>query len=509
MPFLAVIAPTFLFVILGFLAFVISAAKRANRATEAAWVEAGARMKLAYRPKKGVAGGRVLEGPLSGYSVRINTFAKSHGNGSSTFTLFTLRMQPLGLGLELSPQHFISSITNSLKGGQDLTVGDAEFDKKVLVRSRSPHLIKGFLTPHRRRVIGRFLTDTRRAKITDDEITYVQHGVVKTADGLRLGINKVVADALQDSGERTSLQEAAEEFRNSGAEPGKPQPIGLGRNLDTESTDEFLQQKAITSTMGAEPPPIPLTPLASREAAQRRPSDPPSFPSPKSADKSDLVDGSAPKVVPAKEPLATPSPAPVAPLRPSERPVWQAPIEPILDMGKHSAPASLFENPSAPARAVEPAAEAAALAEIPAQAPPRTEPVEAEPTSGSSPADYLSLRAELFETSRMNSQTKELFEVTYAGREVSWSGKLRRISTYSSDFVFKDSVGAKAIIELEGIPDGSFTKGVQAVVQLPTEAATEFGQSYDIAVAFTGKLHSCDGFLRDIFIEAGSLTATE
>jgi hypothetical protein len=498
MPFLAAIAPTFLIFIIAMAGFIITAVRKRSRAVEEAWQGAAQRMKLDYTPKRGMTGKRRLEGDYRGYSVRVNTFTQNNGNNSgSSYTRYTLFMPSLQLGMDLSQQHFLSRLTNTINGGQDLAVGDPDFDKAVIVKSAAPHATRGFLTPNRRLQIRKFLTDARRGRVTDDEITFIEAGVAKKAEALRLSADRLVslADILQLPSVADSVQTRQEGFRNEAQEPRS--------SREDQGDRASFEEAPSMPTMAIEPPQLPQ---ATGPKDVRDPDAALAFPW------QNEPEPEGPVETPAEEPIAvdfklliedpptasvepTPTiigfdeqvPRPITHLETSLQDTVEDEANPPFKMSQRVAPVSLSESPEEP----------------------EVQPEEAQVDSPDSAAgvDYIALRDALFETNLMSSQTKDYFDANYAGRVVKWSGKLRRISAYTSDFTFQGTVGSKAIVELEGIADGSFTKGVQAVVQLPTEVATELGNQYDIQVEFTGKLHSCDGFLRDIFIEAGSMTA--
>ena len=465
MPFL------FFIIMLGIGAALIAGAIRKSlNQTEEAWVGAASRLRLPYHKKKSLGGRRKLEGEYRGYHVKVNTFTNSSGNGNSTFTRYTLFMESLGLGLELTQQHFLSGLSNVFTGGQDLTVGDEDFDKAVIVQSTSPVAMQKFLTPNRRLQIRKFLTGNRRARITDDEISYIHNGVVNDEARIKGGLDVMVQIAQSFHGSTepaaTRTSRTMDDLRENLRTGTKPRP-----SMAEDMGPSVVAAQAAAAFLDREPLRRSVESLApeehsDREAFQRVAPEPAPV---------DAAEPRAPmdEIAP-PEPLADPEPAPA--------PEPLAPPEPVSE--------AAFEAPA------EPQAEAA------------PEVMEHSESSEPSPApdlvDYTSLRAELFESGIMSSESKDVFEKSFAGRSIEWSGKLRRISRFSSDFVF-EGAGAKAVVELEGVVDGSFTKGVQAIVQLPESAADEFGSAYDAPITFTGTLHSCDGFLRDILVTAGQM----
>ena len=447
-------------------ALIVGAIRKSLKQTEEAWNQAAVRLRLAYHKKKVLGGRRKLEGDYYGYHVKVNTFTKSHGgNNSSTYTCYTLFMESLGLGLELTQQHFLSGLSNAFTGGQDLTVGDADFDKAVIVQSTSPVAMQKFMTPNRRLQIRKFLTGNRRARITDDEISYIHNGVVNSEARLKAGLDTLVRLAQSfdsesrpaDTHDSRTIEEVREAIRED-AKPEPPMAKDMGADVvAAEAAAAFLGREPLLRTTLSPTPEEMRAYEASRRVA----------PEPEPASSSDE---------PMTDPAETAPPEPVAPVEPVASP------EPTAETTIEAPPEAQAADASEDAEHPEVGEAAAALDLV----------------------EYTSLRAELFESGMMSSESKDVFERSFAGRSVEWSGKLRRISRFSSDFVFEGS-GSKAVVELEGVADGSFTKGVQAIIQLPEAAADEFGSSYDVPITFTGILHSCDGFLRDILVTAGEI----
>ena len=110
----------------------------------------------------------------------------------------------------------------------------------------------------------------------------------------------------------------------------------------------------------------------------------------------------------------------------------------------------------------------------------------------------------------MSTEVSRFFEETYAGRNVQWSGKLYRVDRYYSDLVFKGDPGIKASFEIHDLDGGGFGgRMVQAVVQLPEQAAEELQAASGKAFSISGELVACDSFLRQIYLARGSATPEE
>jgi hypothetical protein len=170
-----------------------------------------------------------------------------------------------------------------------------------------------------------------------------------------------------------------------------------------------------------------------------------------------------------------PAAAPVEPA-PAENPELGAASDPIAEPG----PAATEAAPEPPP-AIEPrpaATDAGAVA------------------AGPAPAEVCE---ELFAPGSMSVGATRRFEKLYQGRRVRWSGELVRASAYRIDITFPDGPGTKATFRLP-LPGGPAARPVQAVVQLPPEAAGELRTRIGQVVAFEGRLAGCDALLRSFRI---------
>jgi hypothetical protein len=458
MPFLAAISPALLFFLFGgIILFVVTSAAKHNKAVNEAWKSAGTRLGLRYTQ---VSRKRKLEGTYRGFTVRVNTFTQNSGNSSQTFTRFRISYPSLGLGLELKHQHFFATLGRALTGGKDIVVGDQEFDDTVIVEGHSASNVIEFLTPDRRRAIMALIASKRRGQIQDNEASFVEKGTSKDTQAIQRGLDRLVvlAMALTEADEAHAHATAAPKVHYR--KPPAPQPV--------------------------EPPDPELAALAASLEKKL------GFP----------ADGLTPEPIVQQE-----TPAPDELELPAEVLVEPEPIEvPEVE----SAP---IETPAPPAYELPPAYEPPPPFEPTPPfetAPARPEPAEAEPVApppiAGGAVAYAELRADLFETSRMSYEAKDLFEATYAGRTPTWTGKLERLSDYNTDMVFEGGPGTQALVALEPIQDGSFTKDVHAIVQLTREQAELAKPLVGTEVTLTGKLVSCDGFMRKLFLADGRVT---
>ena len=138
-----------------------------------------------------------------------------------------------------------------------------------------------------------------------------------------------------------------------------------------------------------------------------------------------------------------------------------------------------------------------------------SEPPTSEPTGQAKLAESAAeVCAALFVPGRMSTETSRDFDERYTGREVRWTGKLQRVETYYSDLVFGSGRGTRARFLIHTVEGRSFGSGeVQAVVQLPLDAAETLRDRIGDAFTLTGRLVRCDPFMRNLFIAEGAVSS--
>ena len=134
-------------------------------------------------------------------------------------------------------------------------------------------------------------------------------------------------------------------------------------------------------------------------------------------------------------------------------------------------------------------------------APSEPEPV-AQPSEppGDLRLDVASVCEELFDPNRMSYETNRLFNDRYKDATVRWKGTARRASEYSYDFNFGDEGGTKAELDVYEVKQQYGSRTVRAFVQLPVEAADEIGARIGEDVQFEGRLISCEGSARRLYV---------
>ncbi|MDF1798444.1 MAG: hypothetical protein P1V81_04660 [Planctomycetota bacterium] len=527
MPFLAAISPGLLFfAVVVLIGFVVTSAKRHKEKLDKTWSGIGRRLELSYSTRKAMGSDqRKLLGEFRGYPVKVNTFTEGSGNSRKTYTRYRLRYTHLGLGLELSQQHFFSGLRSSLAGRQDIVVGSKDFDDAVIVQGGSSREVIDYLTKDRQLVIQRFLTSHRRATINDSEASFIVRNVAKTEAEIEQALEDLHMLAI-------GLERRRSEPRPQQPAAGEPVPMpdpsdnplaGLNPEPRMAESEPLAGAAALGATLASPPTPIdvPLGQLAqargSKVTVDRRreqPADTTPAPTPEPTPK--------PSPVPTPEPSPEPSPKPQPEPRTDDKPPTSYEPPPAYQPTAANKPASAYESPpafeSSKPISMEPRSMTPSSGELPSVQPPAPAPVP-EPAAAPAPGslessdvpaqasvsfDYPAVRADLFETHRMSYETKALFENTYAGSQVRWTGKLKRLSSFSSDLVFQGP-GVKAMIELEPFQDGSFAKDIEAFVQLPAGTEADLKGHVGQEVTLSGRLVSCNPFMRKLHIADGLL----
>ena len=114
--------------------------------------------------------------------------------------------------------------------------------------------------------------------------------------------------------------------------------------------------------------------------------------------------------------------------------------------------------------------------------------------------DVASVCEDLFNPKMMSYATNRLFDDKYKDVTVRWKGTARRASAYSYDFEFGDGGGTKAELDVYEVKQQYGSRTVKAFVQLPVEAADEIGAHIGEDIEFEGRLLTCEGSARRLYI---------
>ena len=114
--------------------------------------------------------------------------------------------------------------------------------------------------------------------------------------------------------------------------------------------------------------------------------------------------------------------------------------------------------------------------------------------------DVASVCEALFDPKIMSYESNRLFDDLYKDATVRWKGTARRAGVYSYDFNFGDEGGTKAELDVYEVKQQYGSRTVRAFVQLPVEAADEIGARIGEDVQFEGRLISCEGSARRLYV---------
>ena len=195
----------------GLRAVVVSARAHSKKVGET-WSAVARDLHLLYDPG-GAFRGRSLSGRHRENDILVDTFTRSSGKSSTTYTRYRVRYpRPLGLGLKLAREGFFSGVSKVF-GAQDIQIGDATFDQGVMVKGDDPARVVRFLTLARRARIQRALMSFSGLKIGDEEIYWERTGVESSAARLADTVRRLSVLAwflCGDRGEDRSLERAAQ-----------------------------------------------------------------------------------------------------------------------------------------------------------------------------------------------------------------------------------------------------------------------------------------------------------
>ena len=284
------------------------------------------------------------------------------------------------------------------------------------------------------------------------------------------------AATLSSAASRTREPRPSAVSRSTQAQPQTRTPTTLSRPASSRPSPSTMRS-AVESPVPA-PPQIAATPDPPEPVvAAPTPREPEPVPEPAVPPVSSPSVATVPEVV---EETKSPEPAVVAP-----------PPEPAVV-------ASAPSVPEADARPPEPAVVASTPNVSEADASP-TEP------TGDLSLDVASVCEELFNPKIMSYEANRLFGDRYKDATVRWTGTMRRASTYSYDFNFGDGGGTKAEFDVYDVRQQYGSRTVRAFVQLPMEAADAVGARIGEKMQFEGRLMSCEGSARRLYVADANL----
>lgn len=462
------------FLILLFLGFFVAFGIKNSKKVNQAWATAAREHGLRCSPGNLFSGPK-LTGTIAGIHVVVDTFRRSSGKNSRTYTRYRAHFpRPLGLGLRLTQEGLFSGVSKFF-GRQDIQVGDRIFDQTMLIQGTHEDAVRAFLTPARRMRIQRFMIRLPGSTIHDSSIEHVSGGmnsqsasIVRTVEWMvRLATH--LTEDLDDDGQ---LQEAMR-LQNEGDPAAALEIIDavvVHKQNSASQADKsrgFLNAAIEERRLQGE-----LRYMAGkRELAHR------SFREAQSVDPDD-----------------------------KEIAEW-------LELTKPTDPTEKRTDDHVTSRNVLPSSTPIEgirkETEIPERSKPESLADVASDTAPESTNTGLQQRQvcdALFGDSTRSFDVNRRFESDYKGHRVHWQGELQKVERNYSDFIFADSSGAKATFKIEEWQSPYFgTDAVLAVVHLPESAIERLKPQIGTQLHFRGTLVKVDGLMKNIYLDHGEV----
>ena len=254
-------------------------------------------------------------------------------------------------------------------------------------------------------------------------------------------------------------------------------PVSRSAQAQTATSARTIRERPAPSRPAPAPMRIADTPMMSERAVPtptRREPEPPKAPS-------------APP--PPSRPAPTPPKVTYTPM-PSP-PAFAAPAP------REPEPQPTPSVPPAPSPVTASVPEPVAATPAPSEPEPVAQPSE---PPGDLRLDVASVCEDLFDPNRMSYETNRLFDDRYKDVTVRWKGTARRANPYSYDFTFGDGGGTKAEFDVYEVKEQYGSRTVRAFVQLPVEDADDIGARIGEDVHFEGRLISCEGSARRLYV---------
>ena len=203
-----------------------------------------------------------------------------------------------------------------------------------------------------------------------------------------------------------------------------------------------------------------------------------------------------PEPMPSAPPSVPPVPSPITASAPEPAVAAPAPPEPQVPPSVPPVPSPSTASAPEPAEAIMPP-EPAVTAPAPREPEPASTPNE---PPGDLRLDVASVCEALFDPKIMSYEANRLFDDLYKDATVRWKGTTRRANVYSYDFNFGDGGGTKAEFDVYEVKQQYGSRTVKAFVQLPEDAAADLGARIGEDVQFEGRLISCEGSARRLYV---------
>jgi len=438
---------------------VFKAVKARARELNESWGLAAEKLGLSLKPAAWNVSPR-LDGDIEGYALTVDVHKRGSGQHSTTWTRFRLGVPSLPPGIELKQEGFLSGLTKVF-GVQDIEVGDAAFDDKVVVKGHSETAVRTFLTPARRVRIRRFFDAYRGAVIDGSGIGWSSQGRMKDSSRLLGTVREMLRLARSLAGDEQQdrpLEEAMQAQRDG------------------------MLDEAMSILKHGRPSEDPVVLLNDSPPLDEQ-----------------LLEGNLLYLSDRREEAGK---------------IFRQALEASPDDREARGWATLAAATAATAAATAVTAAAADLTpamppsppEAPVQSMAATTADETGPeTTSARSLDVAAFCSAVFVPGGLSFEATRVFEADYQGMRVVWSGTLKSAEPYRYDFVFGSGAGVKATLVIHTAEVTAFGDGeVKAVIQLP-EGTADLASRKGERLTFSGTLLKVDGFMRNVFVRDASL----
>ncbi len=429
--------------------FSLSQRKHANEA----WRVAAGRRGLLFRQGDLFSQPEIV-GSRQGHQLSVEVVTRS-GDSSERYTRYRVGYRaPLPAGMRISekPAGFLASVRRAFTG-EDIQIGDPEFDERLQVDGNDALLIRAFLTPRRRHMLHQICDRYPGIEIDEHRLSWDVKDIELNPDRIVGTIDQLIETAY---GLSPDPAEPSPEHSWHGEEEPGPSPA-----------EEALPPHHIhVPTVGSDQRQQELHDLLA-SLHDRNLETPPDAPQPAQA--SGAEDAQAAEIPPAE---------------PAEDAVRLA--IPESDVGP--GPRDLQRG--------EPVAAAD----------------EAEPEQLGSSLDgaptVAAVCATLFNPSVTSYELPQVFADSYRGCPVRWSGTLVSAARYPFDRIFGSESGCRAVFSVHRIERAFGASDVRAVLQLPDGEERGLRTSVGSAFDFEGRLIDYDRFMQTLFIADGRIVSS-
>ena len=247
----------FLLIVGAFVAFLVVAKKQAERRREA-WQETARELGFIYIPGDMLKVG-VLTGQFGKSVVTADIHTVNNGKNSHQMTRYKLEYPSLGLGLRLSRQGLMGNL-GKMFGGQDIELGDAEFDRLLMVKGGDPQRVRDFLSPERRKALMAAFSAYPKLVVTDSEAVLETYGQESSGERLKtaIGCLRHLSTTLCGDAHPAAAQQKTKVMERKDFKPAAPASAPASAAVEFKPFAPAPTPVPVPVHEPAAPPPVPV-----------------------------------------------------------------------------------------------------------------------------------------------------------------------------------------------------------------------------------------------------------